>query len=37
VLQGQRTLRTTIMNPHTTEAHLDRLLDGLARTASRLR
>lgn len=37
VLDGQRALRTTIMNPHTSEEHLDRLLDGLSRTAARLR
>ena len=30
VLDGRRVLRTTIMNPRTTTAHLDRLLEGLA-------
>ncbi|MFN8573178.1 MAG: pyridoxal-dependent decarboxylase [Gemmatimonadaceae bacterium] len=36
LVEGQRALRTTIMNPHTTERHLDLLLDGLTRTASGL-
>ena len=31
VLDGRRVLRVTLMNPRTTEAHLDQLLDGLAR------
>ena len=29
VLDGRRVLRTTIMNPRTTESHLARLLEGL--------
>jgi L-2,4-diaminobutyrate decarboxylase len=33
VLGGRRVLRVTLMNPRTTEAHLDALLDGLDRTA----
>ncbi len=36
VLDGRRVLRTTLMNPRTTEAHLDRLLDGLSRLAATL-
>ena len=36
VLDGRRVLRVTIMNPRTTDAHLDRLLDGLAETARAL-
>jgi L-2,4-diaminobutyrate decarboxylase len=32
VLQGRRVLRTTLMNPRTTEQHLRTLLDGLERT-----
>jgi L-2,4-diaminobutyrate decarboxylase len=30
VLGGRRVLRVTVMNPRTTEAHLDALVDGLA-------
>jgi L-2,4-diaminobutyrate decarboxylase len=30
LLDGMRVLRVTIMNPRTTRAHLERLLDGLA-------
>jgi L-2,4-diaminobutyrate decarboxylase len=30
VLAGRRVLRVTIINPRTTEAHLARVLDGLA-------
>ncbi|HEU4698383.1 MAG TPA: pyridoxal-dependent decarboxylase [Gemmatimonadales bacterium] len=30
LLGGRRVLRVTIMNPRTTPAHLDRLLDGLS-------
>ncbi|HET8648927.1 MAG TPA: pyridoxal-dependent decarboxylase [Gemmatimonadales bacterium] len=37
VLEGVRVLRVTIMNPRTTEAHLDRLLDGLSQVAAGLR
>jgi L-2,4-diaminobutyrate decarboxylase len=33
VLGGRRVLRVTIMNPRTTEQHLDMLLDGLDRMA----
>ena len=33
VLGGRRVLRVTVMNPRTTEAHLDRLLEGLAAVA----
>jgi L-2,4-diaminobutyrate decarboxylase len=33
VLAGRRVLRVTIMNPRTTEQHLDMLLDGLDRMA----
>ncbi|CAA9317710.1 MAG: Aromatic-L-amino-acid decarboxylase [uncultured Gemmatimonadetes bacterium] len=29
VLDGRRVLRVTLMNPHSTGEHLDRLLDGL--------
>jgi L-2,4-diaminobutyrate decarboxylase len=29
VLDGRRVLRVTLMNPQTTDEHLDRLLDGL--------
>ena len=36
VLDGRRVLRVTIQNPHTTPAHLDRLLDGLERVAGQL-
>ena len=32
VLGGRRMLRCTLMNPRTTEAHLERLLTGLAAT-----
>lgn len=34
VLDGRRVLRVTLMNPHTTTAHLGALLDGLARRAT---
>ncbi len=30
VLEGRRMLRVTVMNPRTTETHLDRLVSGLA-------
>jgi L-2,4-diaminobutyrate decarboxylase len=33
VLDGRRVLRVTIMNPRTTESHLDALVQGLDRTA----
>lgn len=33
VLEGRRVLRVTIINPRTTEAHLARVLDGLAALA----
>lgn len=36
VLGGRRVLRVTIMNPRTTEAHLERLLDGLEEEARTL-
>lgn len=36
VLEGIRVLRVTIMNPRTTESHLDRLLDGLTELAATL-
>jgi L-2,4-diaminobutyrate decarboxylase len=29
VLDGRRVLRVTLINPHTADEHLDRLLDGL--------
>jgi L-2,4-diaminobutyrate decarboxylase len=29
VLEGRRTLRVTLINPDTTERHVDRLIDGL--------
>lgn len=32
VLEGRQVLRVTIMNPRTTAAHLDHLIDGLRRT-----
>jgi L-2,4-diaminobutyrate decarboxylase len=32
-LDGERVLRVTVMNPRTTPAHVDRLVDGLAATA----
>lgn len=35
VLDGRRVLRVTIMNPRTSERHLDLLLDGLAAEAGR--
>ncbi len=35
VLDGARVLRVTLMNPATTDAHLDRLLDGLRQQAQR--
>ena len=36
VLDGQRVLRTTIMNPRTRPSHLDALLAGLAKEASQI-
>ncbi|HSJ07264.1 MAG TPA: pyridoxal-dependent decarboxylase [Longimicrobiales bacterium] len=36
VLGGRRVLRVTLMNPRTTESHLDRLVSGLDATARRL-
>jgi L-2,4-diaminobutyrate decarboxylase len=36
MLSGMQVLRVTIMNPHTTEAHLDQLVSGLARIAQTL-
>lgn len=36
VLDGRRMLRVTIMNPRTAPGHLDRLVAGLAATASAL-
>ena len=33
VVGGRRVLRVTVMNPQTTPAHLERLLDGLDRMA----
>lgn len=36
VLDGRRVLRVTLINPHTTDAHLDRLLEGLRETARTL-
>lgn len=33
ILDGHRVLRSTVMNPRTTPDHLQRLLDGLVRTA----
>ncbi|HMN09278.1 MAG TPA: hypothetical protein PKC83_10880, partial [Gemmatimonadaceae bacterium] len=33
VLDGRRVLRVTIINPRTTETHLQRLLDGIDRVA----
>jgi L-2,4-diaminobutyrate decarboxylase len=36
VLDGRRVLRTTIMNPRTTPAHLDALLAGLVNEAGRI-
>jgi L-2,4-diaminobutyrate decarboxylase len=36
VLEGERVLRVTLMNPMTREEHLDALVDGLARTATAL-
>ncbi len=35
-LGGRRVLRVTIMNPRTTVAHLDALMDGLARTGAQV-
>lgn len=37
VLGGRRVLRVTIMNPRTTESHLERLLDGLEAEAKSVR
>jgi L-2,4-diaminobutyrate decarboxylase len=37
VLDGRQALRVTIMNPRTTTAHLDRLVEGLQRTGEALR
>ncbi|MFI5243566.1 MAG: pyridoxal-dependent decarboxylase, partial [Gemmatimonadales bacterium] len=37
VLDGKRVLRVTVMNPRTTEHHLDLLLDQLALEAERRR
>jgi L-2,4-diaminobutyrate decarboxylase len=36
VLGGRRVLRVTVMNPRSTPAHLERLLDGLAAEAAAL-
>lgn len=36
ILDGRRVLRSTVMNPRTTEDHLRRLLEGLDRTAASL-
>ena len=36
LLRGRRVLRATIMNPRTGSADLERLLDGLSRTAAAL-
>jgi L-2,4-diaminobutyrate decarboxylase len=36
VLDGRRVLRVTVMNPRTTEAHLARLVDGLAAAGAEL-
>jgi L-2,4-diaminobutyrate decarboxylase len=36
VLGGRRVLRVTLMNPHTHEEHVTRLLDGLAEEAQTL-
>jgi len=33
VLDGRRTLRVTLINPHTATSHVDRLIDGLRATA----
>jgi len=35
VLDGRRVLRVTVMNPRTSESHLDLLLDQLAVEAQR--
>ena len=36
VLGGRRVLRVTMMNPRTSQAHVERLVDGLAAEAARL-
>ena len=36
VLGGRRVLRVTLMNPRTTAADLERVLDGLEAVAARL-
>jgi L-2,4-diaminobutyrate decarboxylase len=36
-LEGRRTLRVTLMNPHTERRHLEALLVGLREEAERLR
>ncbi|MGQ0648383.1 MAG: pyridoxal phosphate-dependent decarboxylase family protein [Gemmatimonadaceae bacterium] len=36
ILDDRRVLRATVMNPHTTTGHLERLLEGLSRTAHQM-